>query len=405
MEQNSKIEKTAHLAVTDAEGSDTTSSTKTGAGAYEIDELLVEILGDDYQDKTEYTKSRDNYITGSKELDDLVETILGKGWEEGDSEPVQRRASDYTQKELDELIESILGEDWEMDDEQLASPPDSAAMQTGRISEVHASSANQSKPLPPRTSKTTLPQTRHVIKNQSIEVPQEANRSRPILQVLIVLVVIIGAIGIWKYSISTNDNTTMSVEQVSAPTDQNTMTTTESLPTTEPSDQVTQPVATTSTSEIGHFATEPEITTAPLADEDTLAMTIPVAEDVQPSIAEQQGSADEDMISTTIPVKEDIEPSITEQEGIADDDMPTITFTVEEDNEPNIIDQEDTVHTKAPTQEVIIYTIVKGDTFWSIAGRFVKNPYKYLELAEQNNITDPTLIHPGNKIRIIMVSK
>ena len=50
---------------------------------------------------------------------------------------------------------------------------------------------------------------------------------------------------------------------------------------------------------------------------------------------------------------------------------------------------------------MITHIIVKGDTLWAIAKRYVKNPYLYPELARLSNIKNPDLIYPGNRVRII----
>ncbi len=52
-------------------------------------------------------------------------------------------------------------------------------------------------------------------------------------------------------------------------------------------------------------------------------------------------------------------------------------------------------------QTEIIHIVVKGDTLWHIAKRYVSDPYRYPELARLSHIADPDLIYPGNRVRII----
>ena len=49
----------------------------------------------------------------------------------------------------------------------------------------------------------------------------------------------------------------------------------------------------------------------------------------------------------------------------------------------------------------IIHIVVKGDTLWHIARRYVNNPFRYPELARLSKIKNPDLIYPGNRVRIL----
>jgi chemotaxis signal transduction protein len=57
--------------------------------------------------------------------------------------------------------------------------------------------------------------------------------------------------------------------------------------------------------------------------------------------------------------------------------------------------------TTAPQSVEIIHIVVKGDTLWAIAKRYVKDPFRYPELARLSKIKNPDLIYPGNRVRII----
>ena len=58
-----------------------------------------------------------------------------------------------------------------------------------------------------------------------------------------------------------------------------------------------------------------------------------------------------------------------------------------------------TVQIDKPAGETITdsqYTIIKGDHLWAIAVRAYGDGYRWVEIARENNITNPNLIHPGN---------
>jgi len=42
------------------------------------------------------------------------------------------------------------------------------------------------------------------------------------------------------------------------------------------------------------------------------------------------------------------------------------------------------------------YTVVKGDSLWNIALRTYGDGYKWIDIANENNLNNPNIIHPGN---------
>lgn len=56
--------------------------------------------------------------------------------------------------------------------------------------------------------------------------------------------------------------------------------------------------------------------------------------------------------------------------------------------------------TNAPTSNARYYTVVKGDSLWKIAQKFYGNGNRYPEIARANNISNPNIIHVGQKLLI-----
>lgn len=48
------------------------------------------------------------------------------------------------------------------------------------------------------------------------------------------------------------------------------------------------------------------------------------------------------------------------------------------------------------------HIVVKGDTLWSITGRYINKPWRYPEIARLSNIKNPHLIYPGQRVIIVL---
>ncbi len=55
------------------------------------------------------------------------------------------------------------------------------------------------------------------------------------------------------------------------------------------------------------------------------------------------------------------------------------------------------------TRREIVHVVVRGDTLWDIAARYVHDPFRYPELARLSRIRDPDRIYPGDRVRILVV--
>lgn len=58
------------------------------------------------------------------------------------------------------------------------------------------------------------------------------------------------------------------------------------------------------------------------------------------------------------------------------------------------------IGTDTPTSNARYYTVVKGDSLWKIAQKFYGNGNRYPEIARANNISNPNIIHAGQKLLI-----
>ena len=47
-----------------------------------------------------------------------------------------------------------------------------------------------------------------------------------------------------------------------------------------------------------------------------------------------------------------------------------------------------------------VYRVVEGDSLWSIAEKFYKSGYNWIDIAQANNLSDPDTIHGGNELVI-----
>ena len=49
---------------------------------------------------------------------------------------------------------------------------------------------------------------------------------------------------------------------------------------------------------------------------------------------------------------------------------------------------------------VIVYKVKKGDTLWGISERYTGSGFNYPDMAKDNEIDNPDLIYPKQKIRV-----
>ena len=67
---------------------------------------------------------------------------------------------------------------------------------------------------------------------------------------------------------------------------------------------------------------------------------------------------------------------------------------------PTIVRSTKQVNKEVSKENVINYTVKKGDTLWAIAKQYLGNGTKYPQIASENNIKTPNLIYPGQVLKI-----
>lgn len=122
-------------------------------------------------------------------------------------------------------------------------------------------------------------------------------------------------------------------------------------------------------------------------------------------------------IDTAVPAQVDKQPEVVaDNSGGQTDDSEVyrlegkdVTVTVERKPEQIATEaglgqakQEDgnTGTQSQPGYREFVHIVVKGDTLWDIAKKYLKNPFRYPELARLSEIKNPDLIYPGDTVRI-----
>ncbi len=81
-----------------------------------------------------------------------------------------------------------------------------------------------------------------------------------------------------------------------------------------------------------------------------------------------------------------------------------LRLTIERPEKPGITTPLPSKTAETITSETV-HVVVKGDTLWHIAIRYLGDPLRYPELAKLSRIKDPDLIYPGDIIRIVKLTQ
>ena len=134
-------------------------------------------------------------------------------------------------------------------------------------------------------------------------------------------------------------------------------------------------------------------------NEITITLHQPVVEETSPS--DDTSLEAETETETETEIKEITQQPLKEKEIAEVETIETTTPPVE------IIKPEIVTPTlkKEKVIREVIHIVVKGDTLWAIAKKYVHNPFLYPELARLSNIKNPHRIYPGNRVRIRFIKK
>lgn len=94
----------------------------------------------------------------------------------------------------------------------------------------------------------------------------------------------------------------------------------------------------------------------------------------------------------------DAEPMQADEEHQA---VPT-KYAEHETQKVSSVEAEVVNKTASRTSRRLQHVVVKGDTLWSITGRYINKPWRYPEIARLSNIDNPHLIYPGQRVIIVL---
>ncbi len=134
---------------------------------------------------------------------------------------------------------------------------------------------------------------------------------------------------------------------------------------------------------------------APVSTEETPALNQPDQATAETDTTQQQTEASE-----TVQVQEAITKNEKNESDTVTENTPGEPPTEKKAEKPVAVKKE---KTRTKTVREVVHIVVKGDTLWAIAKKYVHDPFRYPELARLSRIKNPDRIYPGNRVRIRFV--
>ncbi|MCK4865448.1 MAG: LysM peptidoglycan-binding domain-containing protein [Gammaproteobacteria bacterium] len=380
----------------------------TGAKQEEnIDDLINDIINKDTTSSlSNITNEEQPAITASKQeenIDDLINDIINKDTTSSSSNITNEKqiqtADSSPEENIDDLINNILEdktdsniiEENELNEEEIV------------ITDINDNSSFQATNSRV-TNKVTPPPIPNTVKT-STSYKQPEKESNNTLIIIILIILILGFIGVWKMFFSNKESLQRNITIQEQYTDITSSTKEDS------------PVIEETYTQAKIYETEPEYS-PPAMEQSTnnneAAYSALIEQDMNDIIITLNSpeTAIESNDSTIFNTNEAI--GTIEVEPLADNNINT-TKSITEPTSPAKTPGKNELITEKAKQEkpvktvakrrIIIHKIVKGDTLWAIAKRYVNNPYRYSELAKLSKIKNPNRIYPGNKVKIIIYIK
>lgn len=150
---------------------------------------------------------------------------------------------------------------------------------------------------------------------------------------------------------------------------------------------------------------------------DTGDLTITVNDYEEDSASEVELSVEDAAQNQALSQERKAEGQGETEQQLSVDNKPVDTGSVQGDKKQSVIAEQETedkaetassvnadsVDKKAPAiSRRLQHIVVKGDTLWSITGRYINKPWRYPEIARLSNIDNPHLIYPGQRVIIVL---
>ena len=352
----------------------------------------------------------------SKDIDS--ENIISDLSNITNEEPIKTTGS-KTEENIEDLINDILNDKTE------SKAPEESSFSEESTADTSKNSSFQ----PVSTHKTRKVAPAPVIKtpdSSSSYKQSEKQGSNSTLLIIILIILLLACIGIWMLFFNNEESTQETILQETYTS----TTIVEDSPAVEEIMEETKPEDTAST-----YQYKPEIEYTPAttesatnyiepdssissyyapaettnADDITITLNTP-----ETAIAASDSTIfNESENVTIVEITPLVDDNINAIEKIVETTAPTETLGANELvlKEPTIekvkiekVKKENPIKAVA-RRKIITHVIVKGDTLWAIAKRYVNNPYHYPELARLSKIQNPDRIYPGNKVKIIIYIK